>query len=90
MARRMAELGADHCYLDVTMLGHNADAIEARFPTFLAACRSAGLSPDRQWVPVSPTTHYTMGGVLTDAEGRTLRIEIDGCNCGKAVDLRRR
>ena len=71
MARRMAELGADHCYLDATMLGHNADAVEARFPTFVAACRSAGLTPDRQWVPVSPTTHYTMGGVLTDAEGRT-------------------
>ncbi len=71
MARRMAELGADHCYLDATMLGHNADAIEARFPTFFAACRSAGLSPDRQWVPVSPTTHYTMGGILTDADGRT-------------------
>jgi L-aspartate oxidase len=71
MARRMAELAADHCYLDASMLGHNADAIEARFPTFLAACRSAGLSPDRQWVPVSPTTHYTMGGILTDAEGRT-------------------
>jgi L-aspartate oxidase len=71
MARRMAELGTNHCYLDATMLGSGTDAIEERFPTFVAACRSAGLSPDAQWVPVSPTTHYTMGGVLTDAEGRT-------------------
>ncbi|HTT89528.1 MAG TPA: FAD-binding protein [Acidimicrobiales bacterium] len=71
MARRMAELGTDHCYLDATMLGPDAKAIGARFPTFVAACLSAGLSPDRQWIPVSPTTHYTMGGVLTDSEGRT-------------------
>ena len=53
------------------LLGDTVDAIEARFPTFVAACRSAGLSPDKEWVPVSPTTHYTMGGVLTDADGRT-------------------
>jgi L-aspartate oxidase len=71
MARRMASLGADRCYLDATMLGPDAGTIAARFPTFVAACLSAGLSPERQWVPVSPTTHYTMGGVLTDAEGCT-------------------
>jgi L-aspartate oxidase len=71
MARRMTELGADHCYLDATMLGPNAGEIAARFPTFVSSCLLAGLSPDRQWVPVSPTTHYTMGGVLTDSDGRT-------------------
>ena len=70
MARRMAELGTDRCFLDATMLGPDAE-IGARFPTFVAACIAAGLSPDKQWVPVSPTTHYTMGGVLTDAAGRT-------------------
>lgn len=67
----MAELGTDHCYLDATMLGADADAIQQRFPTFVTACLAAGLSPDRDWVPVSPTTHYTMGGVLTDSCGRT-------------------
>ena len=71
MARRMGELGTDHCFLDATMLGPDADAIRERFPTFVTACLAAGLSPDRDWVPVSPTTHYTMGGVLTDADGRT-------------------
>ncbi len=71
MARRMAELGANRCYLDATMLGDTVEAIAAHFPTFVAACRTAGVSPDKEWVPVSPTTHYTMGGVLTDAEGRT-------------------
>jgi L-aspartate oxidase len=69
MARRMNDLGTDHCYLDATPIG--AGALEARFPTFVAACRAAGLAPGSDWVPVSPTAHYTMGGVLTDAEGRT-------------------
>jgi L-aspartate oxidase len=69
MARRMTELGTDNCYLDATPIGESA--LEERFPTFVAACRSAGLAPGQDWVPVSPTAHYTMGGVLTDAEGRT-------------------
>jgi L-aspartate oxidase len=69
MATRMAELGASYCWLDATSLGH--DVLEERFPTYVAACRSAGLAPERDWAPVSPTAHYTMGGVLTDAEGRT-------------------
>lgn len=69
MACRMAELGADRCYLDATPIGEGA--LEQRFPTFVSACRSAGLAPERDWIPVSPTAHYTMGGVLTDSEGRT-------------------
>jgi L-aspartate oxidase len=69
MARRMKDTGADHCYLDATAIG--ARALEERFPTFVAACRAAGLAPGTDWVPVSPTAHYTMGGVLTDGEGRT-------------------
>ena len=69
MARRMAELGRGHCYLDASPIGETA--LEKRFPTFVSACRTAGLAPGRDWVPVSPTAHYTMGGVLTDLEGRT-------------------
>ncbi|HXW78198.1 MAG TPA: FAD-dependent oxidoreductase [Acidimicrobiales bacterium] len=71
MATRMAQLGSDRCYLDATPLGRSLGAIEGGFPTFVSACLSAGISPETDWVPVSPTTHYTMGGVLTDAEGRT-------------------
>jgi len=82
MAQRMAELGADHCFLDATMLG---EAVEAHFPTFVAACRVAGIDPERDWIPVSPTAHYTMGGVLTDTDGRTtleglMAVGEVGCN----------
>ncbi len=69
MARRMAELGADHCYLDATVL--DPLLLESHFPTFAAACRAAGIEPTSDLVPVSPTAHYTMGGVLSDADGRT-------------------
>ena len=45
------------------------------FPTVYASCLSAGIDPVTQPIPVVPAVHYHMGGVLTDAEGRT---SIDG------------
>lgn len=42
-----------------------------RFPTVHAACLEAGIDPVRQPIPVAPAEHYHMGGVLTDANGRT-------------------
>jgi L-aspartate oxidase len=41
------------------------------FPTVFAACRSAGIDPRRQPIPVAPAAHYHMGGILTDAQGRS-------------------
>ncbi|MGC8627937.1 MAG: L-aspartate oxidase [Acidimicrobiales bacterium] len=69
MAKRMAELRASHCYLDATAIG--ATTLAEKFPTFVASCRSAGIDPARQWAPVAPTAHYTIGGVLTDLDGRS-------------------
>src|SRR5689334_2346239 len=40
------------------------------FPTVFAACRSAGIDPRREPIPVAPAAHYHMGGILTDAQGR--------------------
>ncbi len=42
-----------------------------RFPTVHAACQAAGIDPVTQPIPVAPAEHYHMGGVLTDARGRT-------------------
>ncbi|MTI42297.1 L-aspartate oxidase [Roseibium hamelinense] len=42
-----------------------------RFPTVFAACEAAGIDPMSQPIPVAPAEHYHMGGVLTDANGRT-------------------
>ena len=42
-----------------------------RFPAVFAACLQAGIDPRHQPIPVAPTAHYHMGGVMTDIDGRT-------------------
>jgi L-aspartate oxidase len=42
-----------------------------RFPTVYAACKSAGINPAEQLIPVAPAAHYHMGGIATDARGRS-------------------
>ncbi|GLK68284.1 L-aspartate oxidase [Hansschlegelia plantiphila] len=55
----------------------------ARFPTVFAACRAAGIDPEHEVIPVAPAAHYHMGGVLTDANGRT---SLDGLwACGETA-----
>lgn len=42
-----------------------------RFPGVYEVCRHASIDPARELIPVAPAAHYHMGGVLTDANGRT-------------------
>ncbi len=42
-----------------------------RFPGINALCRKHGIDPAQEPIPVRPATHYHMGGVATDGEGRT-------------------
>jgi L-aspartate oxidase len=37
----------------------------------VAALRDAGLDPTRELVPVAPASHYVMGGIATDLQGRS-------------------
>jgi L-aspartate oxidase len=55
-------------FLDCRKLG--AKLIE-HFPTVVAASRAAGIDPAREPIPVAPAAHYHMGGILTDASGRS-------------------
>jgi L-aspartate oxidase len=41
------------------------------FPAVFAACMAGGVDPRRKPIPVAPAAHYHMGGVMTDADGRT-------------------
>lgn len=43
----------------------------AAFPQALRLCRRAGYEPTREPVPITPATHYHMGGVATDGDGHT-------------------
>ena len=65
----MLATGVDHLYLDATGIGE--ETLEHRFPTILAVCRSYGIDPVHEPIPISPACHYTMGGVWTDLSGRT-------------------
>ena len=62
---RMQRDGTDHVLLDMR------DLSEARFPNVFEALRAAGHDPARAPVPVSPASHYVMGGVATDLDGRS-------------------
>jgi len=66
--RRMRETGAGHVWLDGRGLG--ADTWVRRFPTILESCRSRGIDPVTDLIPVAPAQHYASGGVRTDAWGR--------------------
>ncbi len=66
--RRMREEGAPHVWLDGRMLG--ADTWLQRFPTILENCRTRGIDPVTDLIPVAPAQHYVSGGVRTDLWGR--------------------
>jgi L-aspartate oxidase len=42
-----------------------------RFPNVVSALRDAGLDPMHELVPVAPASHYAMGGIVTDLDGRS-------------------
>src|SRR4051812_29155097 len=62
--RVLRETGADHVGLDM----RNVDP--ALFPNVVAALRDAGIDPATELIPVAPASHYLMGGVQADLDGR--------------------
>jgi len=67
-------------FLDCRALGTK---LVKHFPTVVAACRAAGIDPVHEPIPVAPAAHYHMGGILTDARGRST---IDGLwACGEVA-----
>ncbi|HKH16931.1 MAG TPA: FAD-dependent oxidoreductase [Solirubrobacteraceae bacterium] len=65
MHRLLAETGAPAVYLDMTAID------PARFPNVVAALRESGHDPATERVPVSPASHYMMGGIASDLNGRS-------------------
>jgi L-aspartate oxidase len=41
------------------------------FPNVYALCRAAAIDPTRELIPVAPAAHYHMGGIASDARGRS-------------------
>ncbi|MBX6773584.1 MAG: FAD-dependent oxidoreductase, partial [Chloroflexi bacterium] len=61
--------GEPCAYLSLRHL--EAEAVRRRFGALAAALAEAGLDLARDPLPILPAAHFTMGGVLTDLDGRT-------------------
>jgi L-aspartate oxidase len=67
-------------FLDCRPLGAR---LKEQFPTVYASCMAAGIDPTQEPIPVAPAAHYHMGGILTDARGRS---SVDGLwACGEVA-----
>jgi len=65
----MKRLGVDCVYLDIS---HQPPAfVRAHFPTIYEKLLTFGLDLTRDRIPIVPAAHYTCGGVMVDAHGRT-------------------
>lgn len=65
----MRKTGTRTVYLDMT--AKTEDFLVQRFPAIAATCSYYGLDISKDLLPVSPASHYCMGGVRTDLWGRT-------------------
>ena len=65
----MKKRGLDCVYLDIT---HKPLAfIMEHFPNIYARCLELGIDISKQPIPVVPAAHYSCGGIMVDAQGRT-------------------
>ena len=74
--------GDDFVLLDCTHL--EKEAFVAHFPTIYEKCKSIGIDPMKDMIPVVPACHYMCGGIQTDEVGRTsiLNLYASGeCTC---------
>src|SRR5690625_124932 len=75
--REMKIHGWDYVYLDCRHL--DPAGFEAHFPTILENCRSIGIDPLTQYIPVTPACHYFCGGVEVDHKGRSSIHQLYAC-----------
>lgn len=65
----MQEQNIQNVYLDSTHL--EKSMLQKRFPNINRICEENGIDISKDYIPVSPAAHYSMGGIKTDIEGRT-------------------
>ena len=65
----MRRTGTRSVYLDMTAL--DEDFLKHRFPKIYETCKQYGLNIAADMLPVSPASHYCMGGIRTDLWGRS-------------------
>jgi L-aspartate oxidase len=65
----MRRTGTRNVFLDMTAL--EEDFLKHRFPKIYETCKFYGLNIATDMLPVSPASHYCMGGIRTDLWGRS-------------------
>ncbi len=61
--------GDDFEYLDVTH--KDPEVTKKEFPTIYEKCLKYGIDITKEYIPISPTQHYSCGGVNVDLNGRS-------------------
>jgi L-aspartate oxidase len=61
--------GSEHVWLDCRHM--DKEKFLKHFPNIYEKCRSIGIDPLKDMIPVSPAAHYSCGGIKTDTTGRT-------------------
>jgi L-aspartate oxidase len=61
--------GDDFVYLDCTHL--DPEGFINHFPNIDAKCKTLGIDPMKDYIPVLPACHYICGGILVDKMGKT-------------------
>ena len=65
----MRRTGTRNVFLDMTAL--STDFLRVRFPKIHETCQLFGLDIAKDRLPISPASHYCMGGIRTDLWGRS-------------------
>lgn len=65
----MRRTGSRTVFLDMTAL--DEEFLKHRFPKIYETCATYGLNIAKDMLPVSPASHYCMGGIRTDLHGRS-------------------
>ncbi|GLP95874.1 fumarate reductase flavoprotein subunit [Paraferrimonas sedimenticola] len=63
-----------HLWLDITLLGK--EHIDKNLREVKEICQDfLGIDPAKDWIPVRPTQHYSMGGVRTNERGESPQLK---------------
>jgi L-aspartate oxidase len=74
---QMVKTKATHVYLDVRHF--DKEYFAKRFPLISELCESFDIDVSRDLIPVRPSAHYMIGGLKTDASGRTSIENLYAC-----------
>ncbi len=79
--RHMSACGDSHVFLDLTHLSDSF--VRTRFPLLNETCGLYNLDVAKNLIPIHPSVHYVMGGVVADLDAKTT---VDGLfACGEVA-----